>query len=192
MGSLIIETATAQIYESFHPSQCSKLAIKCIKKSVHPPQTIEDECSLLHEISYPGVIQAIDICDLEHYRCVVMQLAIGGDLLEYVRVNGRMEETAACKVIHSVLQSLAYLHQLGIWHRDIKPENILLMDDSIVDPQAVIADLGYAKRFSHGESSTEFVGTSPYMAPELHMRRSCMFFSSNTQTINPLISGLLG
>jgi serine/threonine protein kinase len=178
VGGLITETPTAKIYESFHPTECSKLAIKCIRTSgpgCLSPQSIEDECSLLQSLSHPGIIQAKDTYEIDNFRCIVMDLAIGGDSFEYIHSNGLMPEGMACKVIHSVLSALAYLHDFGIWHRDIKPENLLLMDDSNIDPHVVIADLGFAKQFSRNEMCTEFIGTSFYMAPEIILKKPCTF-----------------
>lgn len=54
-----------------------------------------------------------------------------------------LQEEAA-RLIRSLLESVAYLHDLGIVHRDIKPENILCGEtlDNIK-----IADFGLSKVF---------------------------------------------
>ncbi|OHT04988.1 CAMK family protein kinase [Tritrichomonas foetus] len=170
IGSLIIETDNSMIYESFHPSRCEKLAIKLIKKDGVNPQIIDDECLLMKEIQNDQIMHAYDIFDLLHYRCIVMPLATGGDLFEYIAANSGMEEHAACQVIHTALTAIQYLHSLDIWHRDIKPENFLLLDDSIVDPNVCLADLGYAKRIPPGEKSSDYLGTPIYAAPEIHQK----------------------
>ena len=176
VGALIIETDNARVYESFHPMRCSKLAIKAIKKQGVNLQAIEDECTLMLEIDHPNIMHAIDIYDLPNYKCVVMPLATGGDLFEYISANQRLEEVTACKVMFYALNALNYMHQLGIWHRDIKPENFLLMNDLKSDPSILLADLGYAKRFAPGETSQDWLGTPLYAAPEIYRKIPCMYF----------------
>jgi serine/threonine protein kinase len=176
VGSLIIETDNSLLYESFHPLLCEKLALKLIRKTCANVQVVEDECSLMCEVSSDAVIRVLDIIDLPHYRCLVMPLATGGDLFEFVNLNGGMSEGAASQVIYTGLQALKHLHSLGIWHRDVKPENFLLMDDSIVNPHVVLGDLGSARRFYPGELATDFLGTPFYSAPEIHNHIPCMYF----------------
>lgn len=173
IGAVIIETDNSIIYESYHPQRCEKLAIKCIKKQGVNPQIIEDECTIMLEISHNAIMHPVSdgIFNLDLYRCIVMPLATGGDLFEYVVANGPMNENSASQVMHRALQAISYLHNLGIWHRDIKLENFLLMDDSVVDPNVVLADLGFAKHFTPGEYSTDFLGTPLYAAPEIHAKQ---------------------
>jgi serine/threonine protein kinase len=148
--------------------KCTKLAIKAIKKSAQPPQVIEDECNLIQEISHPNIMSAIDIIDQPNYKCVIMPLATGGDLFEFIANQDRIPEDVACKIIYSCLKALDYLHSLGIWHRDIKPENFLLFDDDTQNPDVRLTDLGFSKRFAPGEMSTDKLGTPLYAAPEIY------------------------
>ena len=168
IGSVIMETDNAIVYESFHPERCAKLAVKCIKKSCVNPQTIETECAVMRELSKcKYTIEVIDILDLDNFRCIVMPLALGGDLFEYIARN-TIEETTACQIMYRALNALKEVHEHDIWHRDIKPENFLLMDDSN-NPSIVLADFGYAKHLKANEKSTEYLGTPLYSAPEIHM-----------------------
>ena len=169
-GSVIMETDSSIIYESYHPQRCLKLAIKCIKKCAVPAEAIERECIIMREIDSREIINIVDIFDLDGYRCIVMPLAIGGDLYEYIKAVDYVEEETAKKIIHGALIALEYLHRGGIWHRDVKPENFLLLDDSMVDPNVVLADFGHARRFAAGEVSTEFLGSPLYAAPEIYRR----------------------
>ena len=174
--NLIFETDNSIVYESYHPEQCKKLAIKLIKKQGVNPQIIHDECQIMSEIDCEYIMQQIDVIELPFYTAVVMPLATGGDLFEYISANGQMEEHAACQVIHTALLALQYLDSLGIWHRDIKPENFLFMDDSLSEINIVLADLGFAKHFDRDELCTDWIGTPAYAAPEIHSRTPCMYF----------------
>jgi serine/threonine protein kinase len=41
-----------------------------------------------------------------------------------------LTDLAASRIIKSLLEGVAYIHDRSIIHRDIKPENILLVDDT--------------------------------------------------------------
>jgi serine/threonine protein kinase len=166
-----METDTSHVYESFHPSRCEKLAIKCLKKEGRNPQAIEDECAIMMQLSNEYCMSLVETIELPDYRCIVMPMAVGGDLFDFLEQNGAMHEDAACQAIHCVLQALIYMHGIGVWHRDIKPENLLLMDDSVTNPHVVVADFGLAKPFLPGETCTEFLSAHFYAAPEIHLRQ---------------------
>jgi serine/threonine protein kinase len=55
-----------------------------------------------------------------------------------------------------------YMHRLSICHRDIKMENIVLMEDGVT---VKLLDFGTAKLCT--EAKTAYIGTFPYMSPEL-------------------------
>ena len=76
----------------------------------------------------------------------------------------RFSEVEAAKIIRPLLESVAYLHDLGIVHRDIKPENILCgqeLDD------LKIADFGLSKMILPKEKMDNACGTLSYVAPEV-------------------------
>ena len=60
-----------------------------------------------------------------------------------------------------------YLHSKAWAHRDLKPENILLDNDFTIK----LADFGFAGPL-HGRANADklfsYVGSEPYMAPEIH------------------------
>lgn len=45
---------------------------------------------------------------------------------------------AYCGLVPQVLQSLAFLHSLGLVHSDLKPENILIKSYSRCEPKALL------------------------------------------------------
>ena len=193
IGSLIYRTLNASVYESFHVELCEKLAIKCIKKGSCPPQLIEDECQIMRDLKNSQyTIHALDIFETDHYRCIVMPLAVGGDLFEYIARVGAVEEVIACQIMHQAISALVEIQKYKIWHRDIKPENFLLMDGSSTCPNIVLADFGYAKHLGDHELSREWVGTPLYSAPEILLRhaygRSVDIYSMGV-TMYVLLSG---
>jgi serine/threonine protein kinase len=175
LGALIQETPKAVIYESYHPEKCEKLAIKLIKKYCQSPQLIEDECALMLELKSDVIIRALDIFDLDAYRCIVLPYAVGGDLLDYIMDTAPISEDTASRIMYTALCALDYLHSMGIWHRDVKPDNFLIMEYSLEDPRIVLADLGLARRFETDDFSKEKVGVLNYWAPEIIDGTGCLF-----------------
>jgi serine/threonine-protein kinase len=71
------------------------------------------------------------------------------------------------RILHDVIDALAFAHQRGVIHRDIKPANILTQGS-----HALVTDFGVAKAISaalplSGVTSAGIaIGTPAYMAPE--------------------------
>jgi serine/threonine-protein kinase len=71
------------------------------------------------------------------------------------------------RILHDVVDALAYAHERGVIHRDIKPANVLRSGN-----HAVVTDFGVAKAISASlpavgmTTSGMAIGTPAYMAPE--------------------------
>ena len=55
-----------------------------------------------------------------------MEYAEGGELFDYIIKKDHLSEDETRNIFHQIIDSIDYMHQLGISHRDLKPENILL------------------------------------------------------------------
>lgn len=66
----------------------------------------------------------------------------------------------------------------NIIHRDLKPENVLLSFDlDKKNPDAYIADFGFACELQEHDESNEIYGTPGYLAPEVLRGETCTFKS---------------
>ena len=55
-----------------------------------------------------------------------LDLADGGDLLDYIMAKGKIRELRSKRLFRDISRAVAYLHERKISHRDLKGENILL------------------------------------------------------------------
>uniref|UniRef100_A0A1B8XW18 Protein kinase domain-containing protein n=1 Tax=Xenopus tropicalis TaxID=8364 RepID=A0A1B8XW18_XENTR len=107
----------------------------------------------------------------EHYMCLGMDYAEGGNLESYLTEGAlpleRVRFYSACIVL-----GLQFLHEHNIAHRDVKPENVLLYGDGY----AKLADFGLCQEgMAYDSINMDICGTLPFMAPELlrgHYSRS--------------------
>lgn len=97
-----------------------------------------------------------------------MDLAEGGDILDYLRVKGPISEDQARIWFRQSAQALEYIHSFGIAHRDLKSENILLdkcQTAKLTDFgfSRICFDLYTGKRLM----SETYCGSTAYVAPEI-------------------------
>uniref|UniRef100_A0A8C8S148 non-specific serine/threonine protein kinase n=1 Tax=Pelusios castaneus TaxID=367368 RepID=A0A8C8S148_9SAUR len=93
----------------------------------------------LHHKNLVTFYQAIETTS-RHY--IIMELAPGGDVLEWVQSAGPCTEALAGRWFSQLTLGVAYLHGKGIVHRDLKLENLLLDKRENVK----ISDFGFSKQ----------------------------------------------
>lgn len=91
----------------------------------------------------------------------------GGELYDNLKRIQPLSEEKAAKIINELLNSIEYIHNLGILHRDLKPENIILREKGQFE-DLVIADFGLADYYKKdGKYLFTRCGTPGYVAPEV-------------------------
>jgi serine/threonine protein kinase len=106
----------------------------------------------------------------KHFKCFLMELA-DCTLDTYLDKNLEITLQQRLLLCSGLLQSIAALHDIGIYHRDIKPENIFCFGNTWK-----IGDLGLVEfRGSDAEIDTrEKIGPPKWMSPEAFNKAYCL------------------
>jgi len=92
---------------------------------------------------------------------------IEGESLRHALEKGALPVKDVVRMLHDIVDAIAYAHARGVIHRDIKPGNILRQG-----PHALVTDFGVAKALNASmpisgiTSAGMAIGTPAYMAPE--------------------------
>eukprot|EP00004_Rigifila_ramosa_P012333 TRINITY_DN2665_c0_g1_i1.p1 TRINITY_DN2665_c0_g1~~TRINITY_DN2665_c0_g1_i1.p1 ORF type:complete len:437 (-),score=79.93 TRINITY_DN2665_c0_g1_i1:5-1132(-) len=130
-------------------------------------ERIRREVAALRVVSHPNVIKLAEAIEEKGKRIfLVLQLARGGDLLDYVDERGRLDEATTCRFFVQIVEGLACCHAHGIVHRDLKLENVLLDND---DRTCLITDFGLSNSVAgdSAEMLRTICGTPIYRPPEM-------------------------
>lgn len=145
-------------------------AVKAIRKkglSHDERKRVRRELQVLHHLSgHPNIVRLADAYEDDNSVHLVMELCSGGEMLERIVSKGKYTERDAAEVMRSILEAVAYAHEMGCVHRDIKIENCLMLDASPCAPVKVV-DWGYSTFLRPGEKLHKLCGTSTYLAPEV-------------------------
>ena len=96
-----------------------------------------------------------------------MDLLKGQELEDAVteQPNGRFPEPVAKRIMHQLLDAVAFMHTKGVIHRDLKLENIVLKEKDDYDTVTIV-DFGLAKVLRTRQTSAGVDGTVAYVSPE--------------------------
>jgi len=128
------------------------------------------EVEILRKLdSHPCVISFHDVFDSPSMFVIVLELAKGGELFDYVLEDYKaktFDEKATKIQFYQILSAVEYLHEMNVCHRDIKLENILLAEKNKVG-LIKITDFGLSKLLDEQTVMNTYVGTPTYIAPEV-------------------------
>ncbi len=130
------------------------------------------EIQLVAGLQHPHIVPVLAAGEAAGSPWYTMPLIEGESLRTRRARQSRLPIGDVVKIMHDVIDALAYAHERGIVHRDIKPDNILMSG-----AHAVVTDFGVAKALSAANANVRSpeqtgtgvgmaVGTPAYMAPE--------------------------
>ncbi|MCP3993239.1 MAG: protein kinase [Actinomycetia bacterium] len=94
---------------------------------------------------------------------LVMELAPGGSLGDWLENHNTLPWENAVSVMASIADATQAAHDQGVLHRDIKPDNILI--DAYNNPR--LTDFGIAAVASNATATTSMTATLAHAAPEV-------------------------
>jgi serine/threonine protein kinase len=121
------------------------------------------EGALLAELHNDHVVRLYEIIDTPDYYYMIIEVASGGEVFDYIIAHGHLEEDEACKIFHQCMHALEYIHSHKIVHRDLKPENLLMTRHRDIK----LIDFGFSERWTPGKPLVKDVGSPFYVAPEV-------------------------
>ena len=120
VGSTLGTGTYAKVKSAFSEQLSHKVAIKIINRRKAPADFqrhfLPRELSILQQIVHSHIVQVYDIFSYGSKLCIVMELA-KTDLLDYIKLIGRLNEDKARKMFTQLMSAVDYLHQLNIVHR---------------------------------------------------------------------------
>lgn len=141
-----------------------QFAIKTLKDAQNK-KGIQREISILKLLDHPNIVQLYDVIEDPKTGTyfLVLELASGGELFDYIVARGKLKEKEARKFFRQIISGVEYCHSNLVIHRDLKPENLLLDNDGNIK----INDFGFSNVMTPGERFSTFCGSVSYVAPEI-------------------------
>ncbi len=125
------------------------------------------EIQLAAQLHHPHIVPLLSTGEGDGILYYTMPFIEGESLRQAIERGGRFSVSEVVRVLHDVVDALAYAHGRGVVHRDIKPANILrLGSHSLVTDFGVAKALSAAMPISGLTTAGIAIGTPAYMAPE--------------------------
>lgn len=129
---------------------------------------------VLDQLDHPGVVRLFFTFQDTFSLYMALESCEGGELFDQITRKGRLSEDEARFYAAEIVDSLEYIHGMGLIHRDIKPENLLLSAEGHIK----VADFGSVKPMEDSritvlpnaasdDKACTFVGTAAYVPPEV-------------------------
>lgn len=167
-----------EVYRAYDQRLDREVAIKVVRDDQINETTLRRltrEARAASALNHPGIITIHDLGSTSDLTYIVMELACGGSLRQFLERQGRLPVPRAIEIMRQLASALATAHSSGIAHCDLKPENVVFCGD---DRSVKIVDFGLARRIRKvnvsNSSPTLSVendlgnrfGTPAYMSPE--------------------------
>lgn len=164
----------AEVFRAWDREQACWCAVKVLyeryaRKASARRRFVEEGRTII-ELRHRNLIEAWDLIEQAHRPYLVMELAEGGSLMDWVNNRGPVPPRLAVDAALQVSKGLGAAHAKGVVHRDVKPHNILLTQRGLCK----VTDFGIAQIMMDGRAdipdatlqSQGVMGTLGYMAPE--------------------------
>jgi serine/threonine protein kinase len=160
----------ATVYKAYQASLDRYVAIKVLRTDLQTSPDLlarfKREARIIAKLDHPYIIPVYDIEVFEDALCLIMRYVEGLSLREALnRIKKPLAMPAIMRIMHPIIDALAYAHQKSILHRDVKPSNIMLASDGNV----YLMDFGLAVSATEADMNISkglVFGTPYYISPE--------------------------
>ncbi|MDT0649898.1 methylation-associated defense system protein kinase MAD6 [Autumnicola edwardsiae] len=152
----------SRVFKAKHDLQGRDFALKLFHESVSIASVI-DEYNALNELNHPNIVKFIWNGQTRYGQFyTTTEFLDGGNLSTYTRTDANLPINTIYQLAEDMLSALSYLQDRAkpILHRDIKPQNIIWDKNG----RFVLIDFNVA---SLTQDNKDYVGTNPYLAPDL-------------------------
>lgn len=152
----------SKVFKVKHSLQGKEYALKLFHGSVNISSVL-DEYNTLKELNHPNIIKFIwNGTSPSGQFYTLTEYLEGENLSMYARTDARLPLIRVYQIAQEILSALILMQSQTkpILHRDVKPHNIIWVSHE----RFVLIDFNVA---SFAEDNQDFVGTNPYLAPDL-------------------------
>ncbi|XP_055338875.1 SNF-related serine/threonine-protein kinase-like [Paramacrobiotus metropolitanus] len=158
----------ATVKKAVHVFSGEEVAVKIIDKTkldATGRAHLLQEVRCMRLVQHPNIVRLYEIIDTPTTLFLVLELADGGDLYDYMLKNEKaMSEKTARHYFSQIVQAVEYCHQLHVVHRDLKPENVLMFRKHRM---VKLTDFGFGHFCQPGISLDTSCGSLRYSSPEI-------------------------
>ncbi|CAM9316537.1 unnamed protein product [Scytosiphon promiscuus] len=123
------------------------------------------EVRIHSDLRFAHVVQLYAACTIAPNLCLVIELASGGSLRQYLHSSSEpLAHALQAAFLYDIARGMSFLHSRGILHRDLKSANVLMFDNG----RLKLCDFGLSKvKTESSKTGGGAAGTVPWMAPEV-------------------------
>jgi eukaryotic-like serine/threonine-protein kinase len=125
------------------------------------------EIQVVAQLQHPHIVPLLSAGEQDDLLWYTMPFIEGESLRAAIERKRQFSAREVMRILHDIVDALAFAHARGVIHRDIKPANVLMQGS-----HALVTDFGVAKALSAAmpiggvTSAGIAIGTPAYMAPE--------------------------
>lgn len=141
------------------------------------------EIRILRSLKHPNIIEFFEVVEIANRIFIVMELAQGGEMFDYIATRGKLSEKRARYFFRQLVSALEYCHAHMIVHRDLKLENLLLDDQDNLK----LTDFGLSNSTIPGQLLMTNCGSAQYVAPEVLQGSGYIGFASDIWSLGIIL-----